>query len=151
MLYHGAYMLVDYEVYMHHPCLLDKAQNSQPCSSCGLTSVLLALPFGLRNLRQMHTALVFAQLAPYIHKTLSPVSRLAARRFPADCDPAIPSAVALGQKGRTLFMGFLLGSPFGKSELAPLYPHRWVYLKEPKPPFLNKFVEVSITTGRFCS
>ena len=68
----------------------------------------------------------------------------------ADPNSAIPSAVALGQKGRTLFMGFPLSSPCGKSGLAPLYPHHWVYLKEPKPP-LNKFVEISATAGRFCS
>ena len=67
-----------------------------------------------------------------------------------DPDPAIPSAVALGQKGRTLFVGFPLHSPCGKSGLAFLYPRHRVYLKEPKPP-LNKFVEVSATTGRFCS
>ena len=47
-------------------------------------------------------------------------------------------------------MGFPLSSPCGKSGLAPLYPHHWVYLKEPKPP-LNKFVEISATAGRFCS
>ena len=62
----------------------------------------------------------------------------------------MPSAVALGQKGRTLFMGFPLGSPCGKSGLVSLYPRHRVYLKEPKPP-LNKFVEISTTAGRFCS
>ena len=34
-------------------------------------------------------------------------------------------------------MGFPLGSPCGKSGPAPLYPHHWVYLKGPKPPFLT--------------
>jgi len=130
-------MLMDYEVYIYHPCLLDKARNSQPCSSCGLASVLPFLPFGLRNPRQIKAALTVAQLAPQIHKAFSPVSRLGTRRCTADPDPAIPSAVALGQKGRTLFMGFPLGSPCGKSGLTSLYPHHWVYLKEPKPP-LNK-------------
>lgn len=139
------------EVYIYHPCLLDKAQNSQPCASCGRPSVLPSLPFGLRNPRQINAALVFAKLAPQIHKTLSSVSRPATRRCSADCGPAIPSAVALGQKGRTLFMGFPLYSPCGKSGQKSLYPHHWVYLKEPKPPFLNKSVEISITSGRFCS
>ncbi len=128
-------MLMDYEVYIYHPCLLDKARNSQPCSSCGLASVLPSLPFGLRDPRQINAALVLAQLAPQIHKAFSPVSRPGTRRCTADPDPAIPSAVALEQKGGTLFMGFPVGSPCGKSELAPLYPHHWVYLKEPKPPF----------------
>ena len=141
---------MDYEVYIYHPCLLDKAQNSQPCSSCGLPSVLPSLPFGLRDLRQINTALVLAQLAPQIHKTLSPVSRLGTRPCTADPDPAIPSAVALGQKGQILFMGFPSSSLFGKSGFASLYPHHWVYLKGPKPP-LNKSVEISTTTGRFCS
>lgn len=128
-------MLVDYEVYMFPPCLLDRVQDSQPCSSCGLPSVLPSLPFGLRDTRQINTALVFAKLAPQIHKTLSPVSGPGTLRCTADPDPAIPSAVALGQKGEALFMGFPLRSPCGKSEPAPLYPHHWVYLKEPKPPF----------------
>ena len=143
--------IVDYEVYIYHPCLLDKAQNSQPCSSCGLPSVLLSLPFGLRDSRQINTALAVAQLAPQIHKTLSPVSGPGTRRCTADPDPAIPSAVALGQKGRTLSMGFTMGSPCGKSGSSPLYSHHWVYLKEPKPPLLNKSVEISATAGRFCS
>ena len=30
---------------------------------------------------------------------------------------------------RTLFMGFLLGSPCSKSGLSSLYPQHWVYLK----------------------
>ena len=137
-------------MYIYHPCLLDRAQNSQPCSSCGLGSVHPSLPFGLRNLRQINAALAVAQLAPQIHKTLSPVSGLGTRRCTADSDPAIPSAVALGQKGGILFMGFPLGSPCGKSGPGSLYPHHWVYLKEPKPP-LNKSVEISATTGRFCS
>ena len=128
-------MLLDYEVYMYHPCLLDRARNSQPCASCGRPSVPWPLPFGLRSLRQINAALVLAELAPQIHHTLSPVSRIAARRCTADRDSAIPSAVALGQKGRILMMGFLLGSPCGKSGLAPLYPRHRVYLKEPKPPF----------------
>ena len=135
---------------MYHPCLLDKAQNSQSCSSCGLPSVLLSLPFGLRDSRQINTALVLAQLAPQIHKTFSPVSGSGTWRCTADPDFAILSAVALEQKGKILFMGFLLSSPFGKSGFISLYSHRWVYLKEPKPP-LNKSVEISATTGRFCS
>ena len=128
-------MLVDCEVYMYHPCLLDKARNSQPCSSCGLASVLPSLPFGLRDPRQINAALVLAQLAPQIHKTFSPVSGLGTRRCTTDPGHAIPSAVALGQEGRTSSAGFPLHSPFGKSGLAPLYPHHWVYLKGPKPPF----------------
>ena len=129
-------MFVDYEVYIYHPCLLDRAQNSQPCASCGRPSVLPSLPFGLRNLRRINAALAVAQLAPQIHRTLSPVSGLGTRRCTrADPDPAIPSAVALGQKGETSSVGFPLGSPRGKSELAPLYPRHRVYLKEPKPPF----------------
>ena len=54
----------DCEVYIYHPYLLDKARNSQPWSSCGLPSVLWSLPFGLRNFRQINTALVLAGLAP---------------------------------------------------------------------------------------
>ena len=116
-------MLVDCEVYMVHPCLLDKARNSQPCSSCGLPSVLPSLPFGLRDPRQINAALVPAQLAPQIHKTFSPVSGLGTRRCTADPGSAIPSAVALGQKGRTLFMGFPSCSPEGKPGLSvPLSP-----------------------------
>ena len=57
-------MLMDCEVYIYHPYLLDKARNSQPWSSCGLPSVLWSLPFGLRNFRQINTALVLAGLAP---------------------------------------------------------------------------------------
>ena len=128
-------MHMDYEVYIYHPCLLDRAQLSQPWSSCGLPSVLPALPFGLRSFRQINTALVLAQLAPQIHKTFSPVSGLGTRRCTTDPGHAIPSAVALGQKGKTLFMGFLVNSPCGKSGTKPLYPHHWVYLKGPKPPF----------------
>lgn len=144
-------MYEDYEVYIYHPYLLGKARNSQPCSSCGLASFQSSLPFGLRDILKMYTALAFAKLAPYIHKTLSPVSRPGTLRCTADPDPAIPSAVALGQKGKILFMGFLSNSPCGKSGLAPLYPRHRVYFKEPKPPFLNKSVEVSATAGRFCS
>ena len=114
---------MDYEVYIDLPCLLDRARVSQPCSSCGLASVLPSLPFGLRNLRQINTALVLAQLAPQIHRTFSPVSRLGTRRCTADPDPAIPSAVALGQKGGTLSMGFPLSSPVRQvGTNAPLSP-----------------------------
>ena len=123
------------EVYIYHACLLGKAQNSQTWSSCGLPSILPSLPFGLRDLRRINAALVVAQLAPQIHKTFSPVSGLGTWRCTADPDSTIPSAVAPGQKGEILLMGFPLGSPHGKSGLAPLYPHHWVYLKEPKPPF----------------
>ena len=102
-------MLEDCEVYIYHPCLLSRAQNSQPWSSCGLPSVRSSLPFGLRDLRQINPAIVLAQLAPQIHRTFSPVSRLGTRRCTADSDPAIPSAVALGQKGRTSSYGFSVG------------------------------------------
>ena len=129
---------MDYEVYIYHPYLLGKARNSQPCSSCGLASFQSSLPFGLRDILKMYTALAFAKLAPYIHKTLSPVSRLGTLRCTADPDPAIPSAVALGQKGKILFMGFLSNSPCGKSGLVPLYPRHRVYFKEPKPPFFEQ-------------
>ena len=54
----------DCEVYIYHPYLLDRARNSQPWSSCGLPSVLSSLPFGLRDFRQINTALVLAGLAP---------------------------------------------------------------------------------------
>ncbi len=128
-------MQMDYEVYIYHPCLLSRAQNSQPWMSCGLPSVLRSLPFGLRVFRQINAALVLAKLAPQIHKTFSPVSGLGTRRCTTDPGHAIPSAVALGQKGKTLFMGFLVNSPCGKSGTKPLYPHHWVYLKGPKPPF----------------
>ena len=73
-------MQMDYEVYIYHPCLLSRAQNSQPWMSCGLPSVLRSLPFGLRVFRQINAALVLAELAPQIHKTFSPVSRLGTRR-----------------------------------------------------------------------
>ena len=131
-----SFHVVDCEVYIDHLCLLDKAQVSQPCSSCGLPSVHPSLPFGLRDPRQINAALVPAQLAPQIHKTFSPVSGPGTRRCTADPGSAIPSAVALGQEGGTLFMGFPSRSPEGKPGLSSLYPHRWVYLmKEPKPPF----------------
>ena len=97
---------MDCEVYIYHPCLLDKARDSQPCSSCGLPSVLPSLPFGLRDPRQINAALAVAQLAPQIHKSFSPVSGSGTRRCTADSDSAIPSAVALGQKGMILFYGF---------------------------------------------
>ena len=128
-------MLMGCEVYIYHPCLLGKAQNSQTWSSCGLPSILPSLPFGLRDLRRINAALVVAQLAPQIHKTFSPVSRQGTRLCTADPGHAIPSAVALGQKGKTLFMGFPVGSPFGKPGLTSLYPRHRVYLKGPKPPF----------------
>ena len=142
-------MLMDYEVYITHPCLLDRAQNSQPCSSCGLASVLQSLPFGLRDSRQINTALVLAQLAPQIHRTFSPVSRLGtALPIPI---PPYPQQLPLGRKAGPRSMGFPSSSPCGKSGLMSLYPHHWVYLKGPKPPFLNKSVEISTTAGRFCS
>ena len=112
----------DCEVYIYHPYLLDKARNSQPWSSCGLPSVLSSLPFGLRVFRQINAALVLAKLAPQIHKTFSPVSGLGTRRCTTDPGHAIPSAVALGQKGKTLFMGFPVNSPCGKSGQSPFIP-----------------------------
>ena len=144
-------MLMDYEVYIYHPCLLDRAQNSQPWSSCGLPSVLPSLPFGLRNLRQINTALVLAQLAPQIHRTFSPVSRLGTRRCTADPDPAIPSAVALGQKGATLFYGFSGGLTLRQvGTYVPLSPSLGLSQRA-ETTLLNKSVEISTTTGRFCS
>ena len=144
-------MLVDCEVYMYHPCLLDKARNSQPCSSCGLASVLPSLPFGLRDPRQINAALVPAQLAPQIHKALSPVSRSGTRRCTADPDPAIPSAVALGQKGTILFYGFSGGLTLRQvGTCVPLSPSLGLSQRA-ETALLNKFVEISITAGRFCS
>ena len=133
----NAYAFLDYEVHIIHPCLLDRAQNSQPCSSCGLASVLQSLPFGLRDSRQINTALVLAQLTPQIHRTLSPVSRLGtALPIPI---PPYPQQSPLGRKAGSRLWVFCCARPGlpspGKSGLAPLYPHHWVYLKEPKPPF----------------
>ena len=89
---------MDCEVYIYHPCLLDRAQNSQPWSSCGLPSVLPSLPFGLRDLRQINAALVLAQLAPQIHKAFSPVSRLGTRLFRPIPILPYPQQLPLGRK-----------------------------------------------------
>ena len=144
-------MLMDYEVYIYHPCLLDRAQNSQPWSSCGLPSVLFSLPFGLRDRRQINAALVLAQLALQIHSNFSPVSRPGTRRCTADPDPAIPSAVALGQKGTILFYGFSVGLALRQvGTEVPLSPSLGLSQRA-ETTLLNKSVEISTTTGRFCS
>lgn len=69
-------MFMDYEVYIYHPCLLGKAQNSQPWSFCGLPSFRRPLPFGLRGFLKISTALAVAQLTPRNHNRFSPVSGL---------------------------------------------------------------------------
>lgn len=51
-------------MYIYHPCLLGKAQNSQPCSSCGLPSFRRPLPFGLRGFLKISEAFAVAQLTP---------------------------------------------------------------------------------------
>ena len=89
---------MDYEVYIYRPYLLDKAQNSQPCSSCGLTSFWRPLPFGLRGFLKISAAFAVAQLTPENHNRFSSDSGLGTRRCTADSDSTIPSAVALGQK-----------------------------------------------------
>ena len=128
-------MLVDYEVYIYHPCLLDRAQNSQPCSSCGLPSVLPSLPFGLRDPRQINAALILAQLAPQIHKTFSPVSRLGTRLCTADPDPAMPSAVALGQKAGPCLWVFRWARLAASRDVGPFIPITGFISKSRNHPF----------------
>ena len=137
-------------MYIYHPCLLGKAQNSQPCSSCGLTSFWRPLPFGLRGFLKISEAFTVAQLTPQNHNRFSSVSGLGTRRCTADSDPTIPAAVALGQKGEIFVMGFPISSPCGKSGLLPLSPSPGLFSRA-ETTLLNKLAFLSTTTGRFCS
>ena len=84
-------------------------------------------------------------------ETFSPVSRLGTRSCTTDPDPAIPSAVALGQKGRTSFYGFSDGLTLRQvGTRVPLSPSLGLSQRA-ETTLLNKFVEISTTTGRFCS
>ena len=137
-------------MYIYHPCLLGKAQNSQPCSSCGLPSCRRPLPFGLRGFLKISEAFAVAQLTPGNHNRFSSVSGLGTRRCTADPDPTIPSAAALGQKGEIFVMGFPISSPCGKSGLLPLSPSPGLFSRA-ETTLLNKLAFLSTTTGRFCS
>ena len=137
-------------MYIYHPYLLDKAQNSQPCSSCGLPSFRRPLPFGLRGFLKISEAFAVAQLTPGNHNRFSSVSGLGTRRCTADSDSTIPAAVALGQKGEIFVMGFPSNSPFGKSGLLPLSPSPGLSYRA-ETTLLNKLAFLSTTTGRFCS
>ena len=141
---------MDYEVYIYHPYLLDRAQNSQPCSSCGLPSFWHPLPFGLRGFLKIHPAFTVARLTPDVHDRFSPVSGLGTRRCTADPDPPIPSAVALGQKGMIFVMGFPSSSPCGKSGSLPLSPSPGLSQRA-ETTLLNKLAFLSTTARRFCS
>lgn len=136
-------------MYIYHPCLLGKAQNSQPCSSCGLPSFRRPLPFGLRGFLKISRAFAVAQLTPWNHNRFSSVSGLGTRRCTADSDSTIPSAVALGQKGELFVMGFPSSSPCGKSGLLPLSPSPGLSYRA-ETTLLNKLAFLSTTTGRFC-
>lgn len=126
-------------MYIYHPYLLDKAQNSQPCSSCGLTSFWRPLPFGLRGFLKISEAFAVAQLTPQNHNRFSSVSGLGTRRCTADSDSTIPSAVALGQKVKSSLWVFRQARlPASRTEV--LYPRHRVYLKEPKPPFWTNWL-----------
>ena len=137
-------------MYIYHPYLLDKAQNSQPCSSCGLPSFRRPLPFGLRGFLKISEAFAVAQLTPGNHNRFSSVSGLGTWRCTADPDSTIPSAVALGQKGKIFVMGFPISSPCGKSGLLPLSPSPGLSSRA-ETTLLNKLAFLSTTTGRFCS
>ena len=137
-------------MYIYHPCLLGKAQNSQPCSSCGLPSFRRPLPFGLRGFLKISEAFAVAQLTPGNHNRFSSVSGLGTWRCTADPDSTIPSAVALGQKGKIFVMGFPISSPCGKSGSLPLSPSPGLFSRA-ETTLLNKLAFLSTTTGRFCS
>ena len=84
-------------------------------------------------------------------ETFSPVSRLGTRSCTTDPDPAIPSAVALGQKGRTSFYGFSDGLTLRQvGTRIPLSPSLGLSQRA-ETTLLNKSVEISTTAGRFCS
>ena len=75
----------------------------------------------------------------------------AVRSCTTDPDPAIPSAVALGQKGRTSFYGFSDGLTLRQvGTRIPLSPSLGLSQRA-ETTLLNKSVEISTTTGRFCS
>ena len=113
---------MDYEVYIYHPCLLSRAQNSQPWMSCGLPSVLPSLPFGLRNLRQINAALVLAQLAPQIHKTFSPVSRLGTGYVPPIPILPYPQQSPLGRKAKPCLWVFRWARFAASRDFHPFIP-----------------------------
>ena len=137
-------------MYIYHPCLLGKAQNSQPCSSCGLPSFRRPLPFGLRGFLKISEAFAVAQLTPGNHNRFSSVSGLGTWRCTADPDSTLPSAVALGQKGKIFVMGFPISSPCGKSGSLPLSPSPGLFSRA-ETTLLNKLAFRSTTTGRCCS
>ena len=137
-------------MYIYHPCLLGKAQNSQPCSSCGLPSFRCPLPFGLRGFLKISEAFAVAQLTPGNHNRFSSVSGLGTRQCTADSDSTIPSAVALGQKSKIFVMGFPISLPCGKSGLLPLSPSPGLFSRA-ETTLSNKLAFLSTTTGRFCS
>ena len=128
-------MLMDYEVYIYHPCLLDKARNSQPCSSCGLASVLPSLPFGLRDPRQINAALVLAQLAPQIHKAFSPVSRSGTGDVPPIPIPPYPQQLPLGRKAEPCLWVFRWARPAASRSLRPFIPITGFISKSRNRPF----------------
>ena len=120
-------------MYIYHPYLLDKAQNSQPCSSCGLPSFRRPLPFGLRGFLKISEAFAVAQLTPGNHNRFSSVSGLGTRRCTADSDSTIPAAVALGQNVKSSLWVFRQAR-LSASRDCSLYPRHRVYFPEPKPP-----------------
>ena len=84
-------------------------------------------------------------------ETFSPVSRLGTRPCTTDPDPAIPSAVALGQKGKISFYEFSGGLALRQvGTRVPLSPSLGLSQRA-ETTLLNKSVEISTTAGRFCS
>ena len=84
-------------------------------------------------------------------ETFSPVSRLGTRPCTTDPNPAIPSAVALGQKGKISLYGFSVGLTLRQvGTRVPLSPSLGLSQRA-ETTLLNKSVEISTTTGRFCS
>ena len=84
-------------------------------------------------------------------ETFSPVSRLGTRSCTTDPDPAIPSAVALGQKGKILSYEFSGGLTLRQvGTRIPLSPSLGLSQRA-ETALLNKSVEISTTAGRFCS
>lgn len=120
---------------MYRPCLLDRAQNSQPCASCGPASVLPSLPFGFRNLRQIKAALVLAKLAPHIHKTFSPVSRSATRPVLPIAIPPYPLQLPLGRKAKPCLWVFCCARRWASRDLRPFIPITGFISKSRNHPF----------------
>ena len=142
---------MDYEVYIYHPCLLDRARNSQPCSSCGRTSVPSPLPFGLRNppADKCSTCSCGTCTAdPYHVIPCFQGSGPAMYRRPRSSH-TLSSCPWAGR--RDLVYGFSVELALRQvGTCAPLSPSPGLSQRA-ETALLNKSVEISVTTGRFCS